>query len=186
MSTEWGALVGWFPCDATTVAYLRRVHAELKLQGIERFTEVDLEGWSTNPPLPDPGGTYAARIELDLTQVTPHVSGPDTVQLMSSLAAVAKKRVGIQKAYLVSCVNSRLEDLEAAARVLRGKKIAGSVKFYLGAASQRVQEEAERRGTWKTLLEAGGDAVARGLWPVHRPRCRIVGTRRSRHFRHQP
>ena len=54
---------------------------------------------------------YAGRIVLDLGEVTPHVSGPDTVQVMQSVAEIAKKRVAIQKAYLVSCVNSRLEDL---------------------------------------------------------------------------
>ena len=165
MTTEWGTLVGWFPCDAVTVAYLRRIHAALKSQGIERFTEQDLEHWTMNPPLPDPDATYAARIELDLAQVSPHVSGPDTVQVMSSLAVVEKKRVAIQKAYLVSCVNSRLEDLEAAARVLQGKKIAASVKFYLGAASRWVQEEAERRGAWKTLLDAGATPLPAGCGP---------------------
>src|SRR5579862_4205596 len=165
MSTEWGALVGWFPCDATTLGYLRRVHADLKSHGLERFTEKDLSQWSTNPPLPDADANYAARIELDLASVTPHASGPDTVQVMSSLAAIEKKRVAIQKAYLLSCVNSRLEDLEAAARVLQGKKIAGSVKFYLGAASRWVQEEAERRGTWKTLLDAGATPLPAGCGP---------------------
>jgi homoaconitate hydratase len=165
MSTEWGALVGWFPCDATTLTYLRRVHADLKSQGVERFREQDLQQWSTNPPLPDGDAIYAARVELDLTQVTPHISGPDTVQVMSSLAEMEAKRVAIQKAYLLSCVNSRLEDLEAAARVLQGKKIAGSVKFYLGAASRWVQEEAERRGAWKTLLEAGAIPLPAGCGP---------------------
>src|SRR5579872_1729639 len=84
---------------------------------------------------------------------------------MSSLASMEKKRVAIHKAYLLSCVNSRLEDLEAAARVLQGKKVAGSVKFYLGAASRWVQEEAERRGTWKTLLDAGATPLPAGCGP---------------------
>src|SRR6185312_14962343 len=38
MSTEWGPLVGWFPCDRATLAYLQCVHDELAQQGIERFT----------------------------------------------------------------------------------------------------------------------------------------------------
>ena len=92
---------------------------------------------------------------LDLAQVTPHVSGPDTVQVMSSLAEIETRKVAIQKAYLLSCVNSRIEDLAAAAAVLQGKKVAPGVKFYLGAASKWVQEEAERRGIWQTLLDAG-------------------------------
>ncbi len=115
--------------------------------------------------VPDPDAAYAARIVLDLAQVTPHVSGPDTVQVMQSVAEMEPKKVAIQKAYLVSCVNSRLEDLEAAAGVLQGKKVAEGVKFYLGAASKWVQEEAEQRGIWQTLLDAGAHPLPPGCGP---------------------
>jgi homoaconitate hydratase len=165
MSTEWGPLVGWFPVDEVTVNYLRGVHQRLKAQGIERFTEEDIDGWAKNPPRPDADAIYSARIVLDLAQVTPHVSGPDTVQVMQSLAEMERKKVAIQKAYLVSCVNSRLEDLEAAAKVLLGKKVAPSVKFYLSAASQWVQQEAEKRGVWQTLLDAGANPLPPGCGP---------------------
>ncbi len=84
---------------------------------------------------------------------------------MESVAEIAKKKVAIQKAYLVSCVNSRLEDLEAAAEVLRGKKVAAGVKFYLAAASRAVQEEAEKRGVWQTLLDAGAHPLPSGCGP---------------------
>src|SRR6266849_4671626 len=94
-----------------------------------------------------------------------HVSGPDTVQVMQSLAEMEKNKVTIHKAYLISCVNSRVEDLEAAAKVLKGKKIATSVKFYLSAASKWVQEESERRGTWQTLLDAGATPLPSGCGP---------------------
>jgi homoaconitate hydratase len=76
-----------------------------------------------------------------------------------------KKKVAIQKAYLISCMNSRLEDLDAAAKVLKGKKVAPGVKFYLGAASQWVQEEAEKRGIWQTLLNAGANPLPAGCGP---------------------
>jgi homoaconitate hydratase len=165
MSTEWGPLVGWFPVDEITINYLRAVHQRLKAQGVERFTEKQIEDWSKNPPRPDSGASYAARIVLDLSQVTPHVSGPDTVQAMQSLAEIENKKVAIQKAYLLSCVNSRLEDLEAAANVLKGKKVAPGVQFYLGAASAWVQQEAEKRGIWKTLLDAGANPLPAGCGP---------------------
>ena len=97
--------------------------------------------------------------------MTPHVSGPDTVQIMSSLAEIEKQKVPIHKAYLLSCVNSRIEDLAAAADVVQGKKVAPGVKFYLGAASKWVQEEAERRGIWKTLLDAGAQPLPAGCGP---------------------
>ena len=165
MTTEWGPLVGWFPVDEITIKYLKNVRQRLKANGIERFAEKDIEGWTKYPPQPDAGAVYAARIVLDLGQITPHVSGPDTVQTMASLAEMEKKRITIQKAYLLSCVNSRLEDLEAAAKVLKGKKVASGVKFYLGAASKWVQEEAEKRGIWQTLLDAGANPLPAGCGP---------------------
>ncbi|HVN21992.1 MAG TPA: homoaconitase [Dongiaceae bacterium] len=155
MSTEWGPIVGWFPVDEVTVRYLRHTRERLLELGIERFTEADIERWSANPAKPDGDAEYAARIVLDLKEVTPHISGPDTVQTMQSLAKIEKKRVPIQKAYLVSCVNSRVDDLEAAAWVLCGKKVAPGVKFYIGAASAWTQLEAEKRGVWQALLAAG-------------------------------
>src|SRR5271170_1259009 len=126
MTTEWGPLVGWFPVDEVTIEYLRGVHARLKAMGVgdTRFSEKDIIGWEKNPATPDADAIYAARIALDLGQVTPHVSGPDTVQVMQSLAEIEKNKVAIQKAYLISCVNSRLEDLAAAAEVLKGQKVA--------------------------------------------------------------
>jgi homoaconitate hydratase len=165
MSTEWGPLVGWFPVDEVSIAYLEGVQRRLKAIGVERFSEKELAAWANNPPRPDPGARYAASIVLDLAEVTPHISGPDTVQVATSLAEIEKKRISIHKAYLVSCVNSRVADLEAAAAVLEGKKIASSVKFYLSAASQWVQEEAERRGIWQTLVEAGAQPLPPGCGP---------------------
>jgi homoaconitate hydratase len=155
MSTEWGPIVCWFPVDEVTLRYLRDAHHALKAQGLERFGEEELEHWRNSPPRADESALYATRITLDLNQVTPHVSGPDTVQTMHSLPEIEKQRIPIQKAYLVSCVNSRLQDLEAAAWVLCGSKVAPHVKFYVGAASAWVQKEAERRGVWQALMHAG-------------------------------
>jgi len=165
MTTEWGPLVGWFPVDGVTIQYLHGVCSRLKAMGVERFTESDIASWERNPPAADADAAYAARITLDLAQVTPHVSGPDTVQVMQSLAEIEKKKVAIQKAYLISCVNSRVEDLAAAAAVLKGQKIASGVKFYLSAASKWVQEEAEKRGIWQTLLDAGAQPLPSGCGP---------------------
>jgi homoaconitate hydratase len=165
MTTEWGPLVGWFPADAVTIAYVRNVHQRLKTLGVERFTEADIAAWEKNPSAPDADASYAARIVLNLAEVTPHVSGPDTVQAMQSVAEMETKKVAIQKAYLVSCVNSRLEDLEAAANVLKGKKVAAGVKFYLGAASKWVQEEAAKRGVWRILIDAGANPLPPGCGP---------------------
>jgi homoaconitate hydratase len=165
MSTEWGALVGWFPVDEVTLAYLDARNRELRAQGVARIPQEKFAAWRRNPPAPDQDAVYAARIVLNLGEVTPHVSGPDTVQVMQSVAEIAKKKVAIQKAYLVSCVNSRLEDLAAAAKVLQGQTIANSVTFYLAAASRSVQEEAEKRGIWKIFLDAGAQPLPSGCGP---------------------
>jgi len=165
MTTEWGPLVGWFPVDSVTIGYLRSVHPRLKAMGVERFTERDIESWAAHPPAPDADAAYAARIVLDLAEVTPHVSGPDTVQTMQSLAEIEARKVAIQKAYLVSCVNSRVEDLKAAAAVLKGKRVAPTVKFYLAAASKWVQDDAEKRGVWQTLMDAGANPLPPGCGP---------------------
>ena len=165
MSTEWGPIVAWFPVDDVTIRYLRQVQSCLEASGIRRFTAKEIERWANTPPRPDPDAHYSARIVLNLSQVTPHVSGPDTVQTMQSLNAIGKKKIAIQKAYLLSCVNSRLTDLEDAASILRGKKVAAGVKFYVGAASAWVQQEAERRGVWQTLVNAGAIALPPSCGP---------------------
>ena len=165
MSTEWGALVGWFPVDEITLAYLEARNRELRAQGVSRIPEEQFAAWRENPAAPDADAIYAARIVLDLAEVTPHVSGPDTVQVMQSVAAIAKKKIAIQKAYLVSCVNSRFEDLEAAAHVLQGRTVANGVQFYVAAASRAVQQEAEKRGIWQTFLAAGAQPLPSGCGP---------------------
>jgi homoaconitate hydratase len=162
MSTEWGALVGWFPVDEVTLAYLNGRRQHLASRGVDRISAEELKRWASSPPAPDPDAAYAARIELDLSEVTPGVSGPDTVFVTQTLAEMAPKKVAVQKAYLLSCVNSRLEDLTEAAEVLKGRKVAPTVKLYLAAASAEVQVEAERRGVWQVLLEAGAIALPPG------------------------
>jgi homoaconitate hydratase len=167
MTTEWGPLVGWFPVDEVTIEYLRKVHQRLEVIGASnaRFSEKDILHWEAKSPAPDADAAYAARITLDLAQVTPHVSGPDTVQAMQSLAEIEQTKVVIQKAYLISCVNSRLEDLAAAATVLKGRRVAAGVKFYLSAASKWVQEEAEKQGIWQILTDAGAQPLPSGCGP---------------------
>jgi homoaconitate hydratase len=163
MSTEWGSLCGWFPADEVTRDYLRVRKKTLEMRGINRITDKDLA--IENAPRPDPDARYAARIELELGDVSPHVSGPDTVQEMRSLADIEREKVVIQKAYLLSCVNGRLDDLEAAAAVIRGKKVAAGVKLYVAAASAEIQRQAEQSGAWGALLEAGAHPLPPGCGP---------------------
>jgi homoaconitate hydratase len=165
MTTEWGALVGWFPVDDVTLRYLSQRKELLGDALGGRYADAELRQWASDPLGPDPDAAYAARIDLDLAQVSPHVSGPDSVQVMRSVADIERDKIAIQKAYLVSCVNSRLEDLEAAARVLGDKKVAQGVELYVAAASKEVQQDAEAAGAWSRMIEAGARPLPPGCGP---------------------
>src|SRR5438270_3881004 len=128
MTTEWGALAGVFPFDEATVNYLQsRV---LEFSNSQRpgtrgprsrsgYTNADVDAWWKNRSelSADPEADYAIELELDLATVVPHVSGPNEVKTMVSLTEMQRKHVPIQKAYLLSCVNARFEDLHDAAEV---------------------------------------------------------------------
>jgi homoaconitate hydratase len=165
MTTEWGALVGWFPVDGVTLAYLETRSERLSRAGSSRLEKGDVEAFRADPPAPDPDASYAARIVLGLDEVAPRISGPDTVQKSASLAEIQPRRIKIDKAYLLSCVNSRLGDLQKAAEVLAGRKVAPGVELYVAPASKEVQEEAEASGAWGTLLEAGARPLPPGCGP---------------------
>jgi homoaconitate hydratase len=165
MTTEWGALTGWFEADDKTLAFIRRRRERLASFGVERVNDQNLRAWEEQPLRPDPDARYAGRITLDLSTVTPQVSGPDSVQVVTPLPEMAAKKVKIHKAYLVSCVNSREQDLAEAAEVLKGKKIAEGVQLYVAAASKDVQDASESSGAWQALLDAGAHPLPPGCGP---------------------
>jgi homoaconitate hydratase len=166
MTTEWGALAGWFPCDATCLAYMKERRDWLAGHGItDRIGDDELAAWAAAPPVSDPDAVYAAEIRLDLGAVTPHISGPHSLQVMTSLKDMAAQKKKIHKAYLVSCTNSRTGDLEEAAAVVEGRRVAEGVEFYVAAASQPIQSEAEASGAWQKLLDAGAKVLPPGCGP---------------------
>ncbi|MDZ4754471.1 MAG: homoaconitase [Phycisphaerae bacterium] len=166
MTTEWGALAGLFPFDETLRAYLEN-RADLFAAGARPgtlrdgsrggYTRSDVARWWSEraASTADADAQYAIELSLDLSTIVPHVSGPNDVKTMHSLPAIEARRVAIQKAWLMSCVNARYEDLAAAANIMRGKRVADGVEFYLAAASAEVQAHAMRDGHWKALVDAG-------------------------------
>ena len=146
MTTEWGALAGLFPIDTATIDWLR---------SRPRIGRERIEKLEKNIPHADPEAHYAKTLTLDLSTVQPLVAGPDQVKITSPVWELEKRDIKINKAYLLSCVNARTDDFAAAAAVIRGKKIAEGVKFYISAASSEVQAESETRGDWQALVEAG-------------------------------
>ena len=178
MTTEWGALAGVFPVDDTVIAWLRArasVVAQRGLEGVPsdadgdgghpRMNEERIEALNADRPTADTDAFYSREITLDLSTVRPHVSGPNHVKTMTSVAEMEQRGVPIQKAYLVSCVNSRAEDIAEAAAVVRGKHIAEGVSFYVAAASSEVQADSERSGDWQALLDAGAIPLPPGCGP---------------------
>src|SRR5437660_143005 len=175
MTTEWGALAGVFPFDEITVNYLRSRVPEftnLKRPGKRGpksrsgYTEADIDAWWKNRSeiSADLDAEYAIELELDLATVVPHVSGPNEVKTMVSLPEMERNHVPIQKAYLLSCVNARFEDLHDAAEVVRtrGGHVAVGVDFYLAPASADVQARSQSNGDWQTLIDAGAIALPPG------------------------
>ncbi len=108
---------------------------------------------------------------------------------MVSLPEMERKRVPIQKAYLLSCVNARFEDLRDAAEVIRtrGGRVADGVEFYLAPASAETQARAESTGDWQTLIGAGaiplppgcGACIGLGRGLVQKGETAISATNRN-------
>ncbi len=200
MTTEWGALAGVFPFDEVTVAYTRSRVPEFtnpKRPGKRGpnsrsgYANADIDEWWNNRTelSADADAEYAIELELDLATVVPHVSGPNEVKTMVSLPEMERKRVPIQKAYLLSCVNARFEDLRDAAEVIRtrGGHVADGVEFYLAPASAEVQARSQSNGDWQTLVEAGaiplppgcGACIGLGRGLVEKGETAISATNRN-------
>lgn len=174
MTTEWGALAGVFPFDEVLRDFLldrADYFAAAARPGTRRpgskggYTRDDVRRWWDRRPGADPGATYAIELTLDLASITPHVSGPNHVKTMTPVAEMQRRRVPIHKAYLVSCVNARLADIAEAAAVVKGKRVAQGVEFYVAAASADIQNQAEQAGHWRALLDAGARPLPPGCGP---------------------
>ncbi|KAE8351191.1 homoaconitase LysF [Aspergillus coremiiformis] len=180
MTTEWGALSGLFPIDGVlkgwlkgkaTTAAMGLAEGPFKTLAPQHFTHPLLEQLFANPLTADKGAKYAKELFLDLSTLAPYVSGPNSVKVATPLKDLEAQDIKVNKAYLVSCTNSRASDIAAAARVFKeaaakngGKvpKIAEGVEFYVAAASIPEQLAAEEAGDWQTLLDAGATPLLPG------------------------
>ena len=180
MTTEWGALGGVFPIDDVTIKWLEDRTNFVQNRGLAGVSS-DADGNGSHPRLnignieklknnmvylqTDNDSYYAKELTIDMNTIEPVVSGPNSVKVMSKVTELSGKDIKINKAYLVSCVNSRVDDISEAANVLKGKKIADGVEFYIAAASSEVQAESEKRGDWQSLLDAGAIPLPPGCGP---------------------
>ncbi|MCD6249889.1 MAG: homoaconitase [candidate division Zixibacteria bacterium] len=179
MTTEWGALAGVFPVDQTSLDWIRSRADKVKERGLsgvpsdaeavdgisKRLYDTRIAELTNNTLESDADAFYARKLTLDLASVSPHVAGPHNVKTYTSVAEMRKRKMKINKAYLLSCVNGRVEDLAAAARIVDGKRVANGVEFYVGAASSEVQAESESRGDWQKLEACGAKTLPPGCGP---------------------
>ncbi|KAF9526373.1 hypothetical protein CPB83DRAFT_857994 [Crepidotus variabilis] len=177
MTTEWGALAGVFPVDETLLQWYDGLVKKLELRTFASMPGIPLppthprlnprriEELRSNKITSDPDASYSSHLVFDLSTLVPHVSGPNSVKISTPLPELTSQNIAIQKAYLVSCTNSRVSDIAAAADVIRGKHVAPGVEFYVAAASSLVQQEAEAKGYWDALIHAGAKTLPAGCGP---------------------
>jgi 3-isopropylmalate dehydratase large subunit len=148
MSVEAGATAGIVPPDEETLRYLRDIADVKELPAIFG---------------PDPDAGYDRVIEIDAARLGPQIACPHTVDNVRPVEAVAGKQ--IHQVVIGSCTNGRLDDIEVAARMLSGRKVARGVRMLVFPASARIYREAMAAGYLKTLMEAGAVVANSGCGP---------------------
>ncbi|AUT47946.1 3-isopropylmalate dehydratase large subunit [Achromobacter sp. AONIH1] len=142
MSAELGSQVGLVAPDATTEAWLR----EAGVRG-----PLDIAHWQSDPD------ADAEWHDFDAAALAPQVAAPHSPANAADVSVHAG--VAVQAAYIGACTGAKLDDLRAAAAVLRGRRVAAGVKLMVAPASLRDQSDAEREGVLQTLLEAGAQLL---------------------------
>jgi len=136
MAVEMGAKNGIIEADAKTEAYVA---------GRAKFPYKAVRS--------DPDAHYADELVLDANKLEPVVACPHSVDNVKAVTEV--EGVEVDQAFIGSCTNGRLEDLEVAAKILRGRKVHPRTRLIVIPASQRIYREALRRGLIEVFLEAG-------------------------------
>jgi 3-isopropylmalate/(R)-2-methylmalate dehydratase large subunit len=140
---EVGAKLALFPFDESTAEFLRKRTQE-----------------AYEPLVADPGAYYEKEVVLDVDTMPFVVAKPHQFGNVGPVDEVAGQP--IQQAIIGSCANGRFEDIEIAARVLKGRKVARGVRFIVSPASQQVYLQCVKAGLVETLLESGVQVVTPG------------------------
>jgi len=112
---------------------------------------------------PDEGASYTAEYDLDLDRLEPLVACPHSAEDVQPLSALAGQHVDM--AFIGTCTNGRLEDLAAAAQVLRGQHVHPDTRLLVVPASNQVYRDALKVGIIETLIEAGAIIGVAGCGP---------------------
>ena len=148
MAVEAGATAGIVPQDEETLRYLRqeaRIPAE------------------PGPFGPDPDAAYDGMVELEADTLSPQIAFPHSVDNVHPVEAA--EGIAIQQIVIGSCTNGRLDDLEAAKRILVGKKVARNVRMLVFPASFRIYAQALEQGIIADLVHAGAVVMNPGCGP---------------------
>ncbi len=138
MVVEGGAKNGLFVPDRVTEDYL-----------IERDGPLIPPFYRVNGEL-----TYSRRIEIDLSKLKPKVALPHSPAQVVDIEEVSGE--AIDQVFIGSCTGGRLTDIEAAATLLKGKRVAQGVNLLVTPASQRIYQKAIEKGYISAIIEAGG------------------------------
>jgi 3-isopropylmalate/(R)-2-methylmalate dehydratase large subunit len=140
-SMECGAKISVFPSDDLTRKYLE----ENPRSWNNEVLSVDIQSGRS--------AKYIDEVEIECNRIDPMVSGPDHVDAVNSIDEM--KGIEIDQAFIGSSTNGRIEDLEIAADILKGRKVHKNTRCIVTPASVKVYEDAIRRGYVETYLEAG-------------------------------
>jgi 3-isopropylmalate/(R)-2-methylmalate dehydratase large subunit len=147
-SMECGAKISVFPVDEITRKYLEenpRINEDNGSSTNNMRTEIDIQAGDS--------AHYKDELEIQLDKIEPQVSGPDNVDKVHSIGELAN--LEIDQAFIGSSTNGRIEDLEVAAHILKGRKVHRNTRCVVTPASVKVYEEAIRRGYVEIYLESG-------------------------------
>ncbi|OGX00484.1 MAG: 3-isopropylmalate dehydratase large subunit [Omnitrophica bacterium RIFCSPLOWO2_02_FULL_45_16] len=109
------------------------------------------------------GARYAAVKQYDISNLSPQVAKPHTVDNVSNVEELVSTK--IDQAYLGTCTNGRLEDMEIAAKILKRNKVHPDVKFVIAPASREIFIEASKKGLIDIFIESGCVVVGPGCGP---------------------
>jgi 3-isopropylmalate/(R)-2-methylmalate dehydratase large subunit len=138
MAVEMGAKNGIVEPDETTRKYL-----ESKVKKLPNLDSL----------MSDADAKYSQIVEFDVSSMEPQVACPSSVDNVKPVSKIGK--VKIDQAFIGSCTNGRLEDLQLAAKIMKGKKVADGVRALVIPASQEIYQQADKEGLLQIFTEAG-------------------------------
>ncbi|MBW8720095.1 MAG: 3-isopropylmalate dehydratase large subunit [Variovorax paradoxus] len=139
MSAELGAQAGLIAPDATTAAFLAQAGAP----------PVDMAPWFTDE------GAALTHHRFDAAALEPYVAAPHSPANAHGVSRYVGTHVDV--AYIGACTGAKLDDLRAAAQVLRGHKVAAGIRLIVAPASLHDQERARAEGVLQVLMDAGAE-----------------------------